>query len=355
MKEKIFCIATPDARVYYKATPLAKEFLDKDHNVINTTGQIPDGPVAEFSVSSVTTKNFENGKLHGKLEVINLADHAVTFSEEYNHGQLLHVTEHTLPSIAPVAQPEKSAAIYPGTVIKMGKDVRAFYVEGKQVAEETLSSNGVTLELLGDIPDGEAKEFTENGKLKTEAHYQNNKLNGLFIRYAEDGQVLSKETYENGILKGDAAYYSYLKNSELCTHCSYKNAVLDGEYTVTQQNGTVREKATYTKGRLNGTRTTFYPDGSPESVENWVDGKLQGQRQLFFPTGQLWYQENYRNGRLDGERTEFFTNTKPRLTEFYSEGLLDGQRATYDEQGNVLTNEEFHWGNIVHDTGLHRL
>ena len=83
MKEKVFCIVTPAARVSYKATPVAKEFLDKDRNVVNTTGQIPDGTVAEFTVSSLTTKNFENGKLHGKLEIIDLADQSVTFSEEY--------------------------------------------------------------------------------------------------------------------------------------------------------------------------------------------------------------------------------------------------------------------------------
>lgn len=352
MKEKVFCIITPAARVYYKATPVAKEFLDKDHNVINMTGQIPDGTVAEFSVSSITTKNFENGKLHGKLEIINLADQSVTFSEEYEHGQLIRVTEHTLPPGTPALQPEKNTPIYPGTVIKTTQDARAFYVDGKQIAQETLSTNGAVLELLGQIPDGEAKEFAENGKLKTEAQYKNNKLNGLLVRYTEEGEILCKETYEDGVLKGPAEYYSYTKNNFLCTRCNYKNTVLEGEFIVTQQDGTVREKSIYAKGRLTSLRETFYPNGTPESVEHWNDGKLQGERILFFPSGQTWYKETYRNGRLDGERTEFFTSQKPRLIEFYSEGLLDGKRTFYDEQGNVLSSEEFHWGNVVHNTEL---
>lgn len=351
MKEKVFCIVTPAARVYYKATPVAKEFLDKDHNVVNTTGQIPDGTVAEFTVSSLTTKNFENGKLHGKLEIINLEDQSVTFSEEYEHGQLVHVTEQTIPPLASAAvQADKAAPIYPGTVMKTTSDMRAFYVDGKQIAQETLSSNGATLELLGDIPDGEVKEFTDSGKLKTEAFYKDNKLNGVLARYADDGKLLCKETYENGTLKGPAEYYSYTKHNFLRTDCNYKNAVLDGELIITQEDGTVREKAIYAKGRLNGPRTTFYPTGDKESVETWSEGKLQGERLLFFSTGQVWYKENYINGRLDGERTEFFINQKPRLTEFYSEGLLDGKRSTYDDQGNLLANEEFHWGNIVHNT-----
>jgi len=351
MNEKIFCIATPQSRVYYKAVPVAKEFLDKDHNIINSTGQIPDGIVAEFTVSSVTTKNFKDGKLHGKLEIVNLADHAVTFSEEYDHGQLVRVTESNIPAIqTPETSAVKGSPIYPGTVFKTTQDVRAFYVDGKQIAQETLSANGATLELLGDIPDGEVKEFTESGKLKTEATYKNNKLNGILIRYAEDGNVLSKETYENGTLKGPAEYYSYTKNNFLHTVCHYKNAVLDGEFYIEQKDGVVREKATYLKGRLNGPRTTFYANSKPETTETWAEGKLQGKREIFFPTGQLWYSENYVNGRLDGDRIEFFTNGNPRCTEFYSEGLLDGQRSTYDEQGSLLTSEEFHWGNIVHNT-----
>ena len=49
MKEKIICVSTPTTRTYYKATPLAKEFLDKEQNIINTTGTLPDGEVTELA------------------------------------------------------------------------------------------------------------------------------------------------------------------------------------------------------------------------------------------------------------------------------------------------------------------
>lgn len=355
MNEKIFCLATPEARVYYKAVPIAKEFLDKDQNIINTTGQIPDGPVAEFSVPSITTKHFKQGKLHGKLEIINLADQSVTFSEEYENGQLVRVTEPdiSLPSHLPTE--EKSAPVYKGTLLKTSNTGRAFYVNGKQIAEETISSNGATLELLGEIPDGEVKEFTETGKLKTQATYKNNKLNGVLTRYNDEEKIFSKETYEDGILKGPAEYFSYSGEKVFHTRCNYKNSVLDGEFILEEQDGPVREKSFYQNGKRHGVRTTFYPNTSQECTENWNEGKLQGERTLFFPTGPMWYKENYINGRLDGERTEFFPSGQARLTEFYSEGLLDGKRCLYDEQGNVLTSDEFHWGNIVQNTEFHSL
>lgn len=350
MDEKLFCIVTPHEHAYYKAVCVAKEFLDKDNNVINTTGSIPDGEVVEISTTSSTTKHFKDGKLHGKLEVVDLTDNTVTFSEEYESGHLVCVTEHNAPLISTVST-EENKPLYSGTLLKTTKDGRAFYVGGKQVAEETLSANGATLELLGEIPDGEVKEFGENGKLKTEATYLHNKLNGTFTRYDNNEKILSQEAYENGILKGPAQYFSYIAQDTLCTRCHYVNALLDGEFTVTQQDNTVREQAFYVRGRLHGTHRTYYKTGSPEMEENFTEGKLQGTRKLFFPTGQLWYEENYVNGRLEGDRIEFFTNGKPRLHEFYSDGMLNGQCNRYNPDGELVASEEYHWGNIVHNTG----
>ena len=352
MKEEFICISTPQARTYYKAECVAKEFLDKDNNVINTTGELPEGEVTEIAATTATTKHFANGKLHGRLEVRNLADNSVTFSEDYNHGQLVNVTDHTSPDLLKQMQLEaaKATPIYPGTVLKTNKDVRAFYVDGKQIAEETISSNGATLELLGSIPDGPVKEFSENGKLKTDATYQNNKLHGLLIRYDENGQILSKETYDQGVLKGPAEYFSYAQNRVLHTACNYLGALLDGQFLLTQNDGVVRECAAYAKGRLNGPRHTYYANSKLESEENFVDGKLQGIRKIFFPTGELWYQENYVNGRLEGERTEYFPSGKIRCAEMYADGMLNGQRNMYDEAGQLISSEEYHWGNIVHNT-----
>ena len=353
MKEEFICISTPQARTYYKAQCVAKEFLDKDKNIVNTTGEIPEGEVFEVAATTATVKHFVNGKLHGRLEVRNLADNSITFTEDYNYGQLVDVTDHTSPDLLQQMQQEvsqKAEPIYPGTLLKVNKDVRAFYVDGKQIAEETISSNGATLELLGSIPDGPVKEFSENGKLKTEAVYQNNKLHGLLVRYDDNGQVLSKETYEQGVLKGMAEYFSYTQQTVLHTLCNYLNTMLDGPFTLSQSDGKVREQSTYSKGRLHGPRKTYYASGMPEAEEMYIEGKLQGVRKLFFPTGELWYEENYANGRLEGERLEYFANGKMRLSELYSDGLRNGPCSTYDETGNLISTEEYHWGNVVHNT-----
>ena len=295
MNEKLLCIVTPEARTYYKATCVAQEFLDKDNNLVHKIGEIPDGEISEITTATVTVKHFEQGKLHGKLEVVNLANRSVTFSEEYNRGQLLRVSETVAPTpvAKPVAQAEQTAPLYNGPVCKTSKDMRAFYVEGKQVAQETLGPNGAVLELLGRIPDGLIKEFNEAGQLKAEVHYLGNKLHGELLRYNEAGQLLSRETYQQGILNGPAEYNSYSQRNSFHTQCAYINAQLDGPFIITQKDGTVRERAQYAKGRLIGEHTTYYQNGTVEMQEKLTDGKITGERKLFFSTSELWYLEKY--------------------------------------------------------------
>lgn len=345
MTEKIICITTPTDRTYYRCVLVAKEFMDREHNVVHSTGTLPDGEVSEYTVSSATVKHFSNGKLNGKLEVINLADGSVSFSEEYKNGVLKQIHEQA-DSTAQAPAPAK----HEGTTLRTSKGSHCFYCNGKEVAEETLSSSGTSLEVLGNIPDGEVKEFNEKDQLITLAHYQSNKLHGELIRYREDGKELLHEHYEEGLLQGQARYMTFTRTDVLTAVCAYKNSRLDGERTLTQQDGTVRCREFYKNGHLNGLRTCFYPDGKKEREENFVDGKLNGKRELFFPNGQTWFCENYVKGRLDGERKCFFPSGKLFLEESYADGLLEGPRNQYDQDGNLLSNTEYHWGAPVHNT-----
>ena len=344
MKEKTICIVTPDSRTYYRALPLAKEYLDKDHNVINTAGKLPDGQLEQIEVTNKTVKTLKNGKIDGVLEVINLAENAVTFSELYQDGQLIDVKDRTEHGrhIKP-AQLVPKASLYPGTVIKSSKGSRSFYVQGKEVAEETLSSRGTTVELLGQIPDGEAKEFNENGQVVMEAVYQNN-------QYDDAGEIISRENYVNGLLQGESHYYQYRNDEKFWADCIYDNSLLHGPRTVYYPDGTLKQEENYRHGKLSGTKTMYYSNGKMELRENYADGKLTGERTVYFPDGDLWYKENYKAGRLEGDRTAFFPNGAKRLEEFYVDGMMEGARKIYAENGNLLTSEEYHWGTLVHNT-----
>lgn len=349
MKEKTFCLVTPEGRSYFRASPVAKEFFDKDRNVVHTMGVLPEGELEEINVSAVTRKTLKNGKLNGKVEVVSLEDNKITFSEEYKDGVLVKITDR-IASEGP-AKDKKTA--YPGTVLKTHKGSYSFYVNGQEVADATMAANGTTLEVLGTIPDGEVKEFNDNGQPVLEAFYRNNKPNGEVVRYNDEGKVISRENYQEGVLSGAARYYQYINGKRFSADCTYKNALLHGPRTSYYASGAVKTKENYHNGKLRGERTTYYRNGQMEAKENFLDGKLTGERLLYFPEGEIWYRENYKAGRLDGERFSYFPGGAVRLEEFYVDGLLEGERKVYTETGDLITADEYHWGSLVHNTERH--
>lgn len=347
MKEKLICIISPTSRTYYQATPVAKEFLDKDMNIINITGAIPDGECTEIKASSKTIKHYKSGKLNGSLQIIDLTTGEVTLSEEYKNGVLMDVAEVTLREpLRTITQPIAAQ----GTLVKINKHTLSFYVNGKEVAELTVAADGSTVEQLGHIPDGPVKEIDENGNVRLEATYRNNKLEGELLRYNEQGMLLSRESYKDGKLNGAAQYYNYYTPGTMVTSANYQNSLLEGEWSTTFPNGNLRSKATYRNGQLQGPKNIFYQNGNINVKENYENGKHEGQRLVYFPEGTLWYQENYKNGHLDGERFCFFPNGKKFIEEYYIDGLLEGARTTFTKDGQVLSQEQYHWGTLVHNT-----
>jgi len=350
MKEKLFCIVTPDGKTYYKAVALAKEFLDKDQNIIHTIGSIPDGEFDEIKTATKTVKNYKNGKLNGTLSMLDLNTNEVTFTEQYKDGILIDAKELSSPTFSVPLHKNPLTKTYQGTSVKTNKNTLSFYVDGKEIAEQTVTSDGSVVEQLNNIPDGPVKEFDENNTLRLEVTYRNNKPEGKMIRYDETGQLISQENYQHGKLNGPAVYYSFSMQGRNEVKANYKNALLDGPWVFYLPGEKPFIKATYQNGKLQGTYTVLYQNGQTNIQENYENGKLQGQRQIFFPNGHIWYLEHYKNGRLDGDRLCFFSNGNKFLEEFYTDGLLEGTRKIYAENGELLTNEEYHWGSPVHNT-----
>ena len=76
-----------------------------------------------------------------------------------------------------------------------GGGERIFYVGNKEVAREILTSNPPFSKIIGEIPDGIAKEYDLNGKLIAEYNYQNGNLKGAHMVFNThpDTSVLQKE------------------------------------------------------------------------------------------------------------------------------------------------------------------
>lgn len=208
---------------------------------------------------------------------------------------------------------------------------------------------------------GSWKYFWNNGNLKLEAQYLNDKKHGFFKHYDENGDFLYVEKYEYDNLVQDAKETKQLERRQ-----TYHS------------NGQVALSATYFNGRPEGIRRDFdstgkivngylYDDGwlRYEGITD-LNGLRQGLWKEYYPTGELRSKGKYKNSRQIGEWNFYFQDKTVEITgsydskgrksgdwiwfypsgdtmvsAYYEEGELEGRYVEYDEDNNIVTQGQY--------------
>lgn len=217
---------------------------------------------------------------------------------------------------------------------------------------------------------GAWKYFWDNGQLRVEGNYLNNKKHGFFKYYDEGGNFLYVEKYEHDQLVKDAKETKQLEKR-----------------TAYHSNGRPSIEATYYNGKQDGIRREFDTEGKLVKGFVFEDGwmryegitDLNGLRQGFwkeyYPTGELRSKGKYKNsipigewnfyfvdktieitgtynakGHKEGEWIWFYPNGDTMIVANYDDGDAEGDYVEYDEDGVPLVKgryvagyEEGHW------------
>lgn len=101
------------------------------------------------------------------------------------------------------------------------------------------------------LKQGVWKEFWDNGDLKSEVIYKNNKKQGLEIKWFDVPDCVEQESYyKDGKLEGPSIYYS--KKCKKDFFENYKNGTKEGLELSYYPNGNIKAEGNYKKGNLNG-------------------------------------------------------------------------------------------------------
>ena len=117
----------------------------------------------------------------------------------------------------------------------------------------------LSLFILGACNDGVQKDYWENGKLKSELRYENDKLNGESVWYTEQGQVMTRAFYKNDTLEG--RYQRFHQNGVLEMECWYKHGLRDSICRSYSVKGNLASEDHYACGKLNGESKKWYDNG----------------------------------------------------------------------------------------------
>jgi len=118
---------------------------------------------------------------------------------------------------------------------------------------------------------GEYKLYFENGKVKETATYQNDQLIGVRTMYYENGNIETEENYT-------------------------EPNVLNGEYKTYYDNGQLKLVKIYKNNAIQGTLKVFYPTGKIKEEVTMVDNNENGPFVEYFENGQVQWKGTYLNG-----------------------------------------------------------
>jgi antitoxin component YwqK of YwqJK toxin-antitoxin module len=202
----------------------------------------------------------------------------------------------------------------------LGKEI-TYYYNGKEIAKRLCNMYD---DCSGsNIPDGTIKfndsethtsyegnyvnnrrmglfSYYENGKLKTEANYKSDRLDGVGKVYYENGKVSTETNYKDG--KHDGLMRTYYEDGTLKEEMGYKNDKLNGVMLSYYRNGKIEVEKTLTNGQLNGPSKHYDEDGNLEEELSFVNGVTEGTRRMFYKNGKIKEENIYKHGKKISEQ-----------------------------------------------------
>ncbi len=212
------------------------------------------------------------------------------------------------------------------------------------------------------LKQGTWREFYGNNIPKKEASYKDDKLDGLYKEYDENGQITLLLRYKDGAIVEDdniqdesveikdeyddnnRIIYSgaYKRDKPIGIHRKYDiNGDVINSYIYNDNGVKISEGIVDEEGMKKGPWKDFYDTGEIKSTGNYKNGVKEGKWTYFFKDGKIEQTGEYKNGKLNGEWTWYFNDGTVEREEEYYNGKEEGQFVEYNEAGEILTKGEY--------------
>ena len=275
---------------------------------------------------------------------------------------------------------------------------------GEESYYDSLGRKERTTSYINDIKSGPAGESYSSGKQKKAFNYVNNQMEGKYFEYAEDGRIITRRTYKNGLIYSEEKINRFNKNGQrvglwidlrengkLKEEGNYLSGLKEGTFKVYNKQGeflkfefyelgVLKENTEETefvkiekfydeKGRVierggtknglkHGTFQTLDSTGNIIFSRLYLNDLKQsegrydtlnreiGEWKYFFPNGLLRSSGSYSNGKKTGDWKYYFENGKLEQSGKYDNNLISGKWLWYYSSGIVLREEHYRKGKL---------
>ena len=197
-------------------------------------------------------------------------------------------------------------------------------------------------------------EYYPSGKVKVRATYKDDKPEGIWREYNEEGEIEKSYIYKNGVVIGEGIvtekgekngfWKEFYENGELRAEGEYNSDVKTGEWKYYHQNGKLEQIGSFTEdGALEGQWKWYYDSGITWREENYYEGKLDGMYVEYDDLGNIITKGEFIEGREEG--FWFYELGDHREEGNYTEGLRSGEWKYYYNDGSIQFEGRFIEGN----------
>ena len=210
-----------------------------------------------------------------------------------------------------------------------------------------------------------ARFYHSNGVVSSKGILINGEPDGVWETYGQDGVLVSRATWANGVLNGLSVFY---KDSMPAAEINYKNGQKDG--LSTYYNGNERVEELYENGLKQGSRnvyqnnilikeTPFVKDleNGLEKIYN-ADTSVQAQRNnpitlVTYRKGLVTQRESINRLNAENQKQGIWKTLHPNnninIEITYKNGLKNGYYKEYDTSGNLILLEKYENDTLVKD------
>ena len=156
-------------------------------------------------------------------------------------------------------------------------DFQVVNLPGSQVQKATRTTETGSVveegELLGGVKNGTwVTYYTSNNRPQSVTNFVNGKKNGLHLELNDRGQIT--------------------------LHCNYNNDILDGRWVKYQFGSRPEKEAFYKMGQLDGMYKEYHRNGKLLKEAQFKDGKMHGYFKQYNDEEQLVAEYEYNNGEI---------------------------------------------------------
>lgn len=216
-----------------------------------------------------------------------------------------------------------------------------YYPGGTVLAEVDLLQQPISAE---PVAHGSAVRYYKDGTIETYENYVQGKREGQFEWFYPNEQLYRKQLFKDD--REDGPYAMYDEEGHLLEQGHYKNGQPQGERMVYYPSGQKKEALTFVNGLLHGRCTSWYENGSVQEVKFYLQGMLHGQKgkngyTKYYPDQKVECAIEYTFGKPNGLLVEYHPNGKEKHKVAYVLGQKEGKECFWAADGTLIGEKEF--------------